>query len=517
MAPTERGDDPLRATLAAVAPGTALRDGLERILRGHTGALIVLGYDKIVEALCTGGFALDVEFSATRLRELAKMDGAHRARPATAPGSCGPPCSWCPTRRSPPRSPAPGTAPPSGSPSRPASRSSRSASRCASSRSTSTASATCSRTRRDPVPGQPGAGHPGALQAPPRRGGRHAVRAGDRGPGHRPRRLRGRPAAGDGAPDRRRDRGVRRRARHRRPAALPAARRADRRRRARPRADRPRLPAGRRPAARPRTVDDVLADLDALDALELLDLAAVARALGYAGGEALDAAGQPARLPAAGQGAAAARAPSSTGWSSTSAACRSCSPPASTTCRRSTASARRGPAASARACPGWPSPRSSSATSDRGPKPPDHERVVLELRQPGHRDHADRADVADEQRERPAVRGVVGGRHAVLRLDRGARVAAEPTDVQRAVAEPAHHVALAADPRVVVRHGAPQGRVEELLAAALDVDDDSRPRGAGPPRPGRDPRSTRRRCRSGPAAARPPGPAARPGWGRRHS
>jgi diadenylate cyclase len=29
-----------------------------------------------VEALCTGGFALDVEFSSTRLRELAKMDGA---------------------------------------------------------------------------------------------------------------------------------------------------------------------------------------------------------------------------------------------------------------------------------------------------------------------------------------------------------------------------------------------------------------------------------------------------------
>ncbi|MGC9668171.1 DNA integrity scanning diadenylate cyclase DisA [Planosporangium sp. 12N6] len=69
-------DDPLRATLALMAPGTALRDGLERILRGRTGALIVLGYDRTVEALCTGGFPLDVEFSATRLRELCKMDGA---------------------------------------------------------------------------------------------------------------------------------------------------------------------------------------------------------------------------------------------------------------------------------------------------------------------------------------------------------------------------------------------------------------------------------------------------------
>ena len=69
-------DDLIRATLAAAAPGTELRDGLERILRGRTGALIVLGNDRLVEQIATGGFPLDVEFSATRLRELAKMDGA---------------------------------------------------------------------------------------------------------------------------------------------------------------------------------------------------------------------------------------------------------------------------------------------------------------------------------------------------------------------------------------------------------------------------------------------------------
>jgi diadenylate cyclase len=77
VATSDRPDgEQLRATLAQIAPGTQLRDGLERILRGHTGALIVLGYDKIVESLCTGGFPLDVEFASTRLRELAKMDGA---------------------------------------------------------------------------------------------------------------------------------------------------------------------------------------------------------------------------------------------------------------------------------------------------------------------------------------------------------------------------------------------------------------------------------------------------------
>ncbi len=36
----------------------------------------MLGHDRTVEGLCTGGFALDVDFSAQRLRELSKMDGA---------------------------------------------------------------------------------------------------------------------------------------------------------------------------------------------------------------------------------------------------------------------------------------------------------------------------------------------------------------------------------------------------------------------------------------------------------
>lgn len=66
----------LRSSLAAVAPGTELRDGLERVLRGRTGALIVVGTDRVMDKIATGGFPLDIEFSATRLRELCKMDGA---------------------------------------------------------------------------------------------------------------------------------------------------------------------------------------------------------------------------------------------------------------------------------------------------------------------------------------------------------------------------------------------------------------------------------------------------------
>ncbi|HEY9292695.1 MAG TPA: DNA integrity scanning diadenylate cyclase DisA [Microlunatus sp.] len=61
--------------LALLAPGTPLRDGFERILRGRTGALVVLGNTDQVLALCTGGFELDVPYTPTALRELSKMDG----------------------------------------------------------------------------------------------------------------------------------------------------------------------------------------------------------------------------------------------------------------------------------------------------------------------------------------------------------------------------------------------------------------------------------------------------------
>ncbi len=66
----------LRTQLALVSPGTDLRDGLDRIVSGRTGALIVLGSTGPVDALVTGGFPIDVPLTATALRELAKLDGA---------------------------------------------------------------------------------------------------------------------------------------------------------------------------------------------------------------------------------------------------------------------------------------------------------------------------------------------------------------------------------------------------------------------------------------------------------
>lgn len=61
--------------LALLAPGTPLRDGFERILRGRTGALVILGDTEQVFELCSGGFELDVPYTPTALRELSKMDG----------------------------------------------------------------------------------------------------------------------------------------------------------------------------------------------------------------------------------------------------------------------------------------------------------------------------------------------------------------------------------------------------------------------------------------------------------
>ncbi|MEN6430345.1 MAG: DNA integrity scanning diadenylate cyclase DisA, partial [Coriobacteriales bacterium] len=71
-----RTDDMLLAALAAVAPGTLLREGLEHIVSARTGALIVIGDESGVEAITNGGFAVNVPYTPQLLFELAKMDGA---------------------------------------------------------------------------------------------------------------------------------------------------------------------------------------------------------------------------------------------------------------------------------------------------------------------------------------------------------------------------------------------------------------------------------------------------------
>ena len=62
--------------LKLIAPGTKIREGLENILKAKTGGLIVIGDTKEVLDIVDGGFNLNVDYTSSRLYELAKMDGA---------------------------------------------------------------------------------------------------------------------------------------------------------------------------------------------------------------------------------------------------------------------------------------------------------------------------------------------------------------------------------------------------------------------------------------------------------
>ena len=203
----------------------------------------------MVEALCTGGFALDVEFSATRLRELAKMDGAivlddeHPQIVRAAVHLM--PDPTIPTEESGTRHrTAERVAMQTGFPVISVSQSMRIIGLYVDGRRyvledsaailsrANQALATLERykLRLDEV-----SGTLSALEIEDLVTVRDAM-----GVAQRLEMV---------APHRRRDRGLRRRARHRRPAARPAARRADGRRRQRPRAGGPRLPARAGPPA----------------------------------------------------------------------------------------------------------------------------------------------------------------------------------------------------------------------------------------------------------------------------
>lgn len=66
----------LLEAIGQTAPGTALRHALDMIIAGHLGALICIGDEENVIAAGDDGFKLDISFTANRLFELSKMDGA---------------------------------------------------------------------------------------------------------------------------------------------------------------------------------------------------------------------------------------------------------------------------------------------------------------------------------------------------------------------------------------------------------------------------------------------------------
>ena len=69
-------NDNITEILKLIAPGTAIREGLDNILKAKTGALIVIGDSEEVLNIVDGGFGINQEYTPSRLYELAKMDGA---------------------------------------------------------------------------------------------------------------------------------------------------------------------------------------------------------------------------------------------------------------------------------------------------------------------------------------------------------------------------------------------------------------------------------------------------------
>lgn len=62
--------------LKILAPGTALREGLDNILKAKTGALIYITDNEESMKIVDGGFRIDQDFTPANIYELAKMDGA---------------------------------------------------------------------------------------------------------------------------------------------------------------------------------------------------------------------------------------------------------------------------------------------------------------------------------------------------------------------------------------------------------------------------------------------------------
>lgn len=66
----------LAAALKDIAPGTPIREAIDDVIRGNTGALFVLCDEEQIQHVISGGFRVDVPFSPKLLYQLAKMDGA---------------------------------------------------------------------------------------------------------------------------------------------------------------------------------------------------------------------------------------------------------------------------------------------------------------------------------------------------------------------------------------------------------------------------------------------------------
>src|SRR4029450_13800715 len=72
----QRQEPRLVKALEMVAPGTALREGIDNIVHARTGGLIVVGDADDLAFLFSGGLKLEIDYTPAFLYQLAKMDGA---------------------------------------------------------------------------------------------------------------------------------------------------------------------------------------------------------------------------------------------------------------------------------------------------------------------------------------------------------------------------------------------------------------------------------------------------------
>ena len=71
-----RQEPRLVKSLEMVAPGTALREGIDNVVHARTGGLVVIGDPEELTHLFSGGIKLDIDYSPAFLYQVAKMDGA---------------------------------------------------------------------------------------------------------------------------------------------------------------------------------------------------------------------------------------------------------------------------------------------------------------------------------------------------------------------------------------------------------------------------------------------------------
>ena len=114
----------LRA-LEMIAPGSFIREGIDEVLQGGTGALIIIGEPEELAFMFCGGIKIDLDYQPAMLYQSPDMM-AHRPQQQRVQDRLGQRPADARPQLSTPSRPAPATAPPSVSPSSPTPSSSRS-------------------------------------------------------------------------------------------------------------------------------------------------------------------------------------------------------------------------------------------------------------------------------------------------------------------------------------------------------------------------------------------------------